>query len=312
MRTTEYKLFVTDIDNTLFDWVRYYVVSFGALLRKVESILQLPYNRLADESKHVFELHGSIEYPFLIQELPSVIAHYGEDIERMLGEVVAPGRDAFLHAANHVLKPYDGVLSTLQEIKKRHPDLAIIALTDAPRYVAMWKLKKLGLLDGFDAIYGLPDPKIPLSATSGRVKVDPEILQKHLQQNDFGFRGKIRNLPDEYEKPGTRGLKTVLMDYDLDDQPQHRRSVLWLGDNCRKDVSLGQRLGVKTAWASYGAPDPGDLEKLAEFSPAINIHKNAALPLAAGETRPKPELSFRRFSDVLSVLTFNSKTTAGM
>lgn len=300
--STELKLFVTDIDNTLFDWVRYYVTSFAALLRQVEAIIKVPYAQLAFECKAVFEAHGSIEYPFLIQELPSVIAHYGEDIDRMLGEVVAPGRDAFLAAAHHVLTPYDGVLTTLQAIKQRYPALAIVALTDAPRYVAMWKLKKLGLLDAFDAIYGLPDPRIPLSPQSGRVKVDTEILQKHLKQNDFGFRGKIRNLPDEYEKPGTRGLKTVLMDYELDDNPEHRRAVLWLGDNCRKDVGLGRRLGVRTAWASYGSPSADDLKRLAEFSPELNIQKNAALPMADGIERPQPELTFERFADVLPAI----------
>jgi phosphoglycolate phosphatase len=300
--TPELKLFVTDIDNTLFDWVRYYVASFSALLRKVESIIHVPYATLAAESKVVFEKQGSIEYPFLIQELPSVMAHYGEDIDTMLAEVVAPGRDAFLEAANDMLRPYAGVLETLAEVKRRRPTLAVVALTDAPRYVAMWKMNKLGLLSAFDAVYGLPDPRIPLCEQSGRVKVDPEILHKHLKHNDFGFRGKIRNLPDEYEKPGTRGLKTVLMDYELDDDPQHRRSVLWIGDNRRKDVGLGRRLGVRTAWASYGAPGAEDLRRLSEFSPEINIHKNAAVPIAGEGALPEPDLTLAEFADVLATV----------
>lgn len=302
MRANQLKLFVTDIDNTLFDWVRYYAASFSALLSKVESLIDVPYAQLAAESKQVFEQHGSIEYPFLIQELPSVIAHYRDDIDRMLYEAVAQGRDAFLDKAGQVLQPFDGVIETLSEIKRRHPHLAIVALTDAPRYVAMWKLKKLGLLHAFDAIYGLPDPRIPWAEASGRVKVDPEILQKHLKQNDFGFRGKIRNLPEDYEKPGTRGLKTVLMDYDLDNQPEHRQAVLWVGDNCRKDIRLGQSLGVQTAWASYGIPCAEDLRSLAEFSPALNIEKNAALPIHDDAQRLQADFTLTQFADVLSIM----------
>ena len=91
---------------------------------------------------------------------------------------------------------------------------ACYRFNDAPRYVAMWKLNKLGLLAEFDAIYGLPDPKIPIDKATQQVKVQQEILLKHLSRQDFDFPGKIRTLPDEYEKPGTRGLRTVLMDFE--------------------------------------------------------------------------------------------------
>ena len=162
-------------------------------------------------------------------------------------------------------------------------------------------MNKLGLLAYFDAIYGLPDPRIPTSEEHGRIKVDPEILLKHLQQSKFGFNGKIRILPDEYEKPGTRGLKTVLMDYEMDEDPEHRKQVLWSGDNLKKDVGLGERLGIKTAWASYGANIPPKmLAQLAEFSPPLNIHKNANLPSDAPDT-PKPNWVLKKFSVILTV-----------
>src|SRR5688572_21676646 len=77
-------LFVTDIDNTIFDWVSYYVHAFEAMLKFVEQAIGVPYERLAAESQKIFSKHGSIEYPFVIQELPSVIAHYGSEIDRML------------------------------------------------------------------------------------------------------------------------------------------------------------------------------------------------------------------------------------
>ena len=294
-------LFVTDIDNTLFDWVSYYVHAFGGMLKHVEKTLGIPYQILAAEAKDVFVRHGSIEYPFLVQELPSVVRHFGDDIDAMLGQAVRPARLAFNAAAEPFLKPYEGVEKTLAELKKRHPTVPIVALTDAPRYVAMWKLNKLGLLPRFDAVYGLPDPRIPTSAEHGRVKVDPEILLKHLQQNDFGFTGRIRVLPDDYEKPGTKGLKMVLMDHELDEDPVLRHRVVWVGDNQRKDVGLGRKLGVRTAWAAYGRPDPQLVERLIVFSPPQNIHKNAALDgQEAKDTAP--DWTLAQFSDLLAHL----------
>lgn len=298
--TSRTALIVTDIDNTVFDWVTYYVRSFSALLREVEAITKIPYLKLASESQDVFTRHGSIEYPFLIQELPSVVAHYGDDIDRMLTEAVDPGRRVFLKTAESFLKPYDGVRDTLEKIRATHPDVPLVALTDAPRYVAMWKLNKLGLLPHFSAVYGLADPRIPTCERNGRVKVDPEILLKHLQQVNFGFKGRIRILPDEYEKPGTRGLKTVLMDYGLDEDPAHRQSVLWVGDNLRKDVGLGQRLGVRTAWAKYGVlSDDGLYKSLHEFSPVANVHKNASFAAGDKDT-PQPSCILEKFAGIMA------------
>ena len=74
------RLIVTDIDNTLFDWVEYYTEAFLALLEAVGKIVDVDPAILATQAQKVFTEHRSIEYPFLIQELPSVIAFYGDDI----------------------------------------------------------------------------------------------------------------------------------------------------------------------------------------------------------------------------------------
>ena len=292
-------LVVADIDNTLFDWVRYYVYAFEALMGQVEAVIGVPYLTLAEEAKAVFIAHGSIEYPFVVQELPSVAAYYGDRIDAMLTEVVGPAREAFNKIAGEYLKPYAGVPETLALLRERHRGVPLVALTDAPRYVAMWKLNKLGLLSFFDAVYGLADPRLPTS--DGRVKVDPEILLKHLKQNNFGFLGKIRILPDDYEKPGTKGLKTVLMDYELDELPEDRARVVWIGDNERKDVHLGKRLGVKTVWAAYGRPAPALLARLVVFSPPHNVHKNASMP-SDDPLKARPDVELQDFSEILKYL----------
>ena len=307
-KRSPYKLIVTDIDNTVFDWVQYYVTAFNALLDTVATRIGSSRERLASEARDVFSEHGSIEYPFLAQELASVTKFYGGDIDRMLVEAVGPGREAFMMAAQSVLKPYNDVPHTLAAIKKRFPKLPIVALTDAPRYVAMWKLNKLGLLEHFDAVYGLPDPRVPTCEINRRVKVDPEILLKHLQQSNFGFKGKIRILPDDYEKPGVRGLKTVLMDYDLDEPQESRRDVLWIGDNLRKDVGLGNRLNVRSAWAEYGTRvSESNLASLSLFSPPQNIQKNVYIK-ADDPSAPRPDVVFQSFADLLSEVGVGDKS----
>jgi phosphoglycolate phosphatase len=295
------KLLVLDIDNTVFDWVTYYVGAFVPLLNCLEKIVGVPYRVLAEESKAVFSRYGSIEYPFLVQELPSVIDFYGSNIDRMLCEAVDPCRKVFNASADEFLVPYEGVLDSLKKIRRENPKMSIAALTDAPRYIAMWKMNKLGMLHLFDAIYGLGDPRIPISEDS-RIKVDPEILVKHLQQNNFGFKGHIRVFPDEYEKPGIRGLKTILMDFELDEHPEHKKHVVWCGDNLNKDVGLGKKLGIRTVWAKYGAVVSEQMkERLAEFSPEHRIHKNVHL-LDKNSHVLLPDVTLNSFAELLTVL----------
>lgn len=46
--SSETRLLVTDIDNTLFDWVAYYVHAFSALIGKVERLIGVPFAKLAE------------------------------------------------------------------------------------------------------------------------------------------------------------------------------------------------------------------------------------------------------------------------
>lgn len=284
------KLLVLDIDNTVFDWVTYYVNSLEALFLKVSSITSHSTCQLAEEARDIFHHHESIEYPFLIQELPSVQRYYGNQIDKMLSEAVEQGRNAFKETAQKFLLPYPGIEQALKKIKISHPQCMTVALTDAPRYVAMWKLNKLGLLSMFDAVYGLHDPKIPTDPKTLQVKVDQAILYKHLNQFNFGFKGHFRVLPSEYEKPGIKGLKTILMDFDME---KNTDRVLWIGDNLRKDVLLGKTLGVHTAWAAYGTNIEQDIrDRLLKFSPAENVQRNVSLD-PADPSAPKPDITLQ-------------------
>lgn len=293
------KLIVLDIDNTVFNWVEYYVACMCSLADQVNLITGIPRAVIFEESRPIFEREGSIEYPFLIQELPSIVKYYDHDVPRMLSEAVEEGRKAFNTTAESCLKPYDDVIETLTKVRALYPDIPVIALTDAPRYVAMWKLNKLGLLQFFTAVYGLPDPNLPIDEKTDEIKVDKEILLKHVKRSKFGFEGRIRILPDDYEKPGVKGLKTVLMDFEME---SHLSDVLWVGDNLRKDVGLGKRLGVHTGWARYGTdvrPEAKDI--LLSFSPLGNVAKNVALDPKNNES-PRPDFVLESFADIIPAI----------
>lgn len=299
----KYKLIALDVDNTLLDWVGYYAPAFMAMLGFVSRKIGTKVDTLCEEAKVVFEQERSVEYPFLVQELPSVIQFFGSDIEQMIEGLVTPARQIFLEEASSKLKLYPTVMDSLHILKEKYPDLPIVALSDAPRYVAMWKLNKVGILSSFDAIYGLADPRVPVCKETQKVKVDQSILIKHLSQENFDFKGQIRTLPDSYEKPGVRGFKTVLMDYDIDFDFAGEQ-VLWVGDNLAKDVKLGAELGITTAWAKYGTViDAKAEEQLGQFSPKLQVKKNISEVRAANEIQDFSKFhEIDSFSEILNII----------
>lgn len=297
---SQIKLLVTDIDNTVFDWVEYYVTALSKTLIFVAEKIGSDYDTLAAECKVIFSRH-TIEYPFVVQELPSVIKYYNNDIDKILWDCVNPARQYFKDIAAPLLTPFPGVHDTMVRLKSEFPDVQLIALTDAPRYVAMWKLNKLGLLKDFDAVYGLADPILPTDPELNKVKVSADILLKHLQHYNFGFAGKVRILPDEYEKPGTRGFRTIFMDYNLENDKDHGK-ILWVGDNLLKDVLLGRRMGVKTAWAKYGAEISDANKKLIEsFGPPQSI-RQSEINIDDAEQEIKPDIILQSFGEILDYL----------
>jgi FMN phosphatase YigB (HAD superfamily) len=63
---------VTDVDNTLFDWVDVWYRSFSAMLEETVRITGVPREHLVREIKNVHQRHGTSEYAFVLSELPSV------------------------------------------------------------------------------------------------------------------------------------------------------------------------------------------------------------------------------------------------
>lgn len=74
---------VTDLDNTLYDWFEMWYTSFNRMLSSLVNQSGIRQDILEKEIHQVFQRHGTSEYEFLIQELPSLrIKHPGEDRSR--------------------------------------------------------------------------------------------------------------------------------------------------------------------------------------------------------------------------------------
>src|SRR2546423_13702641 len=112
------RLLVTDLDNTLYDWVAYFVPAFYAMVETASTLLHVSMDELLLEMKEIHQQHRSSEHPFSLLEAPTV--------QRKLAQLSLDERKQYLNEAFHAfnrirkqsLKLYDGVYETLESIRR--------------------------------------------------------------------------------------------------------------------------------------------------------------------------------------------------
>jgi FMN phosphatase YigB (HAD superfamily) len=104
---------ITDVDNTLFDWVDVWYKSFSAMVAKVAEISGIAASELYPSISRVHQRYGTSEYAFLLEEIPELRNLYGDQTLEALGPAIV----AFRQARRDSLHLYPTVMSSFQELK---------------------------------------------------------------------------------------------------------------------------------------------------------------------------------------------------
>lgn len=230
-----------DIDNTLYNWPRFFAPSFRAMVHALSRELDLAEEQLYVEFKEVFAYHQSLEYAFAIQELASV-RHLEVERKRHL---VKQGRGAFLSVQKHRLQPYESVVETLKWLLDQN--YSVVGITNSPIFLAQKRLFDLrldSLLTGLVAWEGFePGPN---TANEGFV---PQSRQRTLTRLKRSIAVPLVDC-----KPNEKHYAIALDAFAGADWEA------WaIGDSLAKDLAPAAKLGIATVWARYGADfDPNN------------------------------------------------------
>src|SRR5271167_4741740 len=116
MRSSEISVVITDLDNTLFDWVEIWFRSFTALVDRLVKDSGIEREQLLDEIRDIHQRHGTSEYAFLIEELPSLKAlHPDDDLVQLYDGAIHD----FRKARKASLRLFPGVIETLRKLKRQ-------------------------------------------------------------------------------------------------------------------------------------------------------------------------------------------------
>lgn len=235
MRRKRVSVLVTDLDNTLFNWVDIWHEAFSAMLRRLVEDSGISRDRLIKEIKGIHERHGTSEYAFLIEELPSLQEkHPG----KRLAEVYSGAIDAFRHARKAHLRLYPGVMGTLGTVKQK--GCLIVAYTESLAFYTNYRIRNLGLDGVLDYLYSPADHDLPANLTREQLRNYPP--------EHYDLKGtEHRNTPAGQLKPNPKILLQIIRD--IRAEPNQ---CIYIGDSLIKDVAMAKEAGVTDVYALYG------------------------------------------------------------
>jgi len=146
--STKKTALITDLDNTLFDWVDLWINCFSAMLDGIVEISGVTRETLIPEISAVHQKHGTSEYSFLIDEIPSLKPILNG---RSATDVFAAPIESFRMRRREHLRLYPTVAETLLTIKGQ--GTAIIGYTESMAFYSNYRIRRLGLDGVLDYVF---------------------------------------------------------------------------------------------------------------------------------------------------------------
>ena len=268
-------LLVTDLDNTLWDWVEIWYHSFSALLNEIVRISGIPRDQLLPEIRRVHQRVGTSEYSYLISDLEVLQKrHPGEDLQDVYREAIEASR----RARHEVLDLYPGVTKTLAAIREK--GTVIAAYTESFAFHTAARMKYLGLDRVIDYLYSPKDHDLPEGARDKLRRFEDDYYElKHTV---------ARHTEKGVLKPSPKVLTQILAELGHDPS-----TTAYVGDSKMKDIVMAQDVGVIDVWAEYGAAqhreeyellrkvshwtdDAVQKEMRVEVQPTVTLHQSFA------------------------------------
>lgn len=278
---------VTDIDNTLYDWVAMWAPAFGGMLARLAADSGVPREALEREFHALHQRHGTTEYAFAIQELPSLVAlHPGEDLVARYAAAI----DEYRMARRRTLRLYPGVAEALAAI--RATGCLVVGYTESRAYYANYRIRALGLDGLLDYVYSPPDHALP-----GGVR--PEAIRRYPAAHYRLARTVHRHVAEGAWKPDAAVLRAILAALGADPA-----RAVYVGDSLVKDVAMARAAGVSDVFARYGdVPDRAGYELLRRVTHWPRAMVAAAEAAHEADLTPTHVLR-ARFDELLDLFEF--------
>ncbi|MDG9672334.1 HAD family hydrolase [Hahella sp. CR1] len=277
------KLLITDLDNTLYDWIFYFSQSFESLLNGIQKVTGINRYALLNDFKKVHQKYKNSERPYASLELDSLISYFGTDDKKLIEKELDIAFSQFSEKRRKTLKLYPGVLETLDKLKAH--GVKIVGHTESYEVNSVYRAKKLGLDKYLSHLYTI------CSTSSSHPNDRKPIL------DDCDMEWVVR-LPESERKPNPRLVLDI-----CEREGVSTKDTYYVGDSIAKDISMANAAGVNSVWAKYGRniakSDWSLLVSITHWTDE-DVKREELLEGMYSNERPKYELS--SFSDLQLIL----------
>jgi FMN phosphatase YigB (HAD superfamily) len=233
------RLLVTDLDNTVYDWLHSHIPAFEAQVAEMVRLTGLGEDELLGSYRRVHQRVHTSEYAYAFLELDALDELDGglpprERLDRY-GSALVAYREEHLRR----LALYEGVQETLVALRER--GVVVVAHTDAMMFYASLRVSLLGLAPLLDGLFAPADHSWPAGVRPPFADLfeDPTTCRTSVRtQEEF---------PRHLLKPNPEVLWRILRHFDV--APEE---ALYVGDSLTKDVRVAQRAGVHDVHAEHG------------------------------------------------------------
>jgi FMN phosphatase YigB (HAD superfamily) len=274
-------LFITDLDNTIYDWLAAFVPSFYAMVGEAAPLLGVDEQELLDDLQAVHRRHGDSEHPFALLETAAMQKRFGATSQSEGVQILDSAFHAFNRVRKQNLKLYEGVYDTLAKLFRR--GVPIVAYTDARVINSLFRLNGLDVKRFFARLYA------------------PTHLAKELDRSilDDEF---VRLLPPGDRKPNPQTLVDICADYRVPPS-----QALYVGDSLVRDIYMARQAGLHSAWAKYGTLYEKSLwPQLVRVTHWTDADVEREQKLRDEARGVEPDRSLDKFSDLLDYFDFEA------
>lgn len=178
------KLLITDLDDTLYSWIGFFIPAFYEMVDELSTILGKDKQELLTEYKHIHQEKRNVEYPYATAYLPSVQTAYPNCSLENIVKKLDPVFHRFNSSRKKNLRLYPHVKETLTQLWSS--GVKIVGYTESTEENGFYRLKKLGIDHLFckvyvsDSLYKNPNPSFSCEKTVtvyGK-KPDPTLLKQ--------------------------------------------------------------------------------------------------------------------------------------
>jgi FMN phosphatase YigB (HAD superfamily) len=280
------KLLVCDLDNTLYDWVDYFVTAFYAMVDEVVRITACDREQLLDDFRAVHRRHHDSEHPFALLETETIAKMFPGQSRKQ----VANRLDAAFHAFNATrkerLRLYPGVRESLDVLSRS--GIKIVAHTESKLYGVIDRLTRLDITHYFTRIYCRERPIAE--------HPDPSSARRWLSQFPLH---KVVELSHHQRKPSP----DVLLEICRREECPPEESA-YVGDSMARDMLMARLAGVFGIWAKYGTSHRRDsyekLVRVTHWTDEDVVREREASAAARG--MQADFILEQQFSEILAVL----------